>query len=351
MNKILKSIFSLALFFAFVMPVFAADLTVGNDSNARPNIDTYSNFTIIDTNNPADFSGDLVSFSYWASNVNAFRFVVVDDVSSVIWVSDEITPEYIGVNTFEPLTPVHVEKDWNIGLYFASTGTVPYVYDGSASYWTPNNFGLPEVGDVIDPEDGFGSSATDRTYSFVAIGEYTLDWGSEVNASACTNKIGKPVINITMKIKNDIDSGFHGYWAYDNNNRQIQVWKTTDGENTYCAIARYEGQFDAQKDMNSPGAGDISTLDGDEDGTFQGGYRATITGNLLETPLWETKGNVETIDYECNIVTTVCTYVSWVDQYFEETSIFSYNWWGWIYHGGSHGTWINAEEGSVGNIE
>jgi len=60
---------------------------------------------------------------------------------------------------------------------------------------------------------------------------------------------------------------------------------------------------------------------------------------------------VVTIDYECNIVTTVCTYVSWVDQYFEETSIFSYNWWGWIYHGGSHGTWINAEEGSVGNIE
>jgi len=148
---------------------FAADFTVGNDTSVRDNIDSYTNFTIIDTNHPAEFTGHLTSFDYYASNTNHFRFVVVDENKVVKWVSEEITPS-TGVHTFTPGTPVHVEDGWNVGMYFVSTGTIPYNSEGSASYWEPNNSGLPDVGDTINVETGFSSSTTDRTYSFVANG-------------------------------------------------------------------------------------------------------------------------------------------------------------------------------------
>ena len=149
---------------------FAADFTVGNDTSVRDHTDTYTNFTIIDTNHPAEFTGDLTTFSYYASNTNHFRFVVVDENKVVKWVGDEITPPSIGVHTYTPGTPVHVEDGWNVGMYFVSSGTIPYNSGGSASYWEPNDSGLPDVGDTINVETGFDSSATDRTYSFVANG-------------------------------------------------------------------------------------------------------------------------------------------------------------------------------------
>jgi len=155
--------------FIVVGSVFAADLTVGNNTSERPYLDSYHNFTIIDTNHPATVNGNLKTFSYYASNKNPFRFVVVDELGVVKWVSSKITPAVIGINTFIS-NPVRVQKNWNVGLYFESTGTVPYEYNGAVSYWTPNNSGLPKVGDTIHPESEFGPSDTKRTYSFIATG-------------------------------------------------------------------------------------------------------------------------------------------------------------------------------------
>ena len=176
----------------------------------------------------------------------------------------------------------------------------------------------------------------------------TLNWGTETNAGEC-EKIGKPIVNVTQKVINDVDSGFNGYWAFDNYNRHIQVWEsTTPGE--YCAIVRYTGQFDAQAGQSSPDLGSTNILDGDEDGAFEGGYRATITGTLDATPAWNTRGSVGSFDYDCDLSANCPGYVSWVVQYFNPGYVFAYDWWGWIYHAGNNGSWVNSSEGNSGGI-
>jgi uncharacterized repeat protein (TIGR01451 family) len=142
--------------------------TVGNDDTVRPNTDSYSNFTIIDTNNSSSELGLLNTFSYYAKNSNPFRFVLVDESDVVQWVSAEITPSapLPGVQSWSPSIPVYVEPDWNLGLYFALAGTVTWEYAGAPAWYEPNKTGLPNVGDTL-----FYASSSNRIYSFVATGE------------------------------------------------------------------------------------------------------------------------------------------------------------------------------------
>lgn len=221
--------------------------------------------------------------------------------------------------------------------------------------YTGLNPGYTLHGDGTIAPDGSISGTTDGNCQAFSMPEgtastinYTLNWGSQVNPSMCSGKVGSPVINITEKITNDIDSGFFGNWAFDNNNRQIQVWKTDASENSYCAVVRYEGKFSAPEGAPSPQTG--VTLTNDVNGTFQGGYRATFEGTLA--PEVKTKGSIGTIDYACEALdSTGCNRVNWLSEYFPGYSGFTYGWWGWIYHGGSHGTWINSSIGSFGDIQ
>lgn len=146
-------------------------LTVGNDDAYRSITDTYYNFTIIDTNNPSSEFGALNTFSYYAANTNPFRFVLVDEGDVVKWLSNEITPPGTGAQSWPLSTPVPVEPGWNLGLYFAQTGTVPFTYIGAPAYYEPNNAGVPFVGETLSYA---GSSG--RVYSFVATGTVRYDW-------------------------------------------------------------------------------------------------------------------------------------------------------------------------------
>lgn len=173
-----------------------------------------------------------------------------------------------------------------------------------------------------------------------------LDWGSHVNPGVCDSS-GALVVNVRERVVQSVDSGEGGnYWAFDNYTRHIQVWRESGG--SYCVLVAYEGMFDGQAGQLSPGAGGV--LSGDEDGTFQGGYWATITGVLKSTPSWPRRGFAGVHDYQCDISGSCPGYISWIDQYFEPGWSFTYNWWGWIYHGGSHGTWENAVDGNQGDI-
>lgn len=146
---------------------FAAPLSVGNDTSARSTIDTRADFTIVDTNHPASSNGTLDTFQYYASNANPFRFVVVDELNAIQWVSEQITPINIaGVNTFTPTTPVAVQTGWNVGLYFASTGTIPFDFTGATATYTAGGSGIPSVGNTLIPD-----GTSNRTYSFVATGQ------------------------------------------------------------------------------------------------------------------------------------------------------------------------------------
>src|SRR5688572_2846940 len=145
-----------------VVQMFAA--TIGNATIARTWTDTYSDFTIIDTNNSVLADGKITSFSYYAANTNPFSFVVVDSANVVQYVSQLINPAATGVQTYTPEAPIDVTAGDNIGMYFQSTGTIPFDYVGDPAVWTPNNNGPPTVGIALTVE--FDQQG--RTYSLSA---------------------------------------------------------------------------------------------------------------------------------------------------------------------------------------
>lgn len=178
----------------------------------------------------------------------------------------------------------------------------------------------------------------------------SLNWGRELRASRCD---GDLIINVTQEVVNDIDSGYHGHWAYVEYRRHIQAWQVADGE--FCAVVTYHGQFDAVEGQLSPGYGDAGgdELSGGEHGTMQGGYAATIEGHLQDDPDWPPRGFVGTTDYRGDVQAGDRPgAIDWTEVYFPGGS-FGYDWWGWIYHGGRCGTWVNSvdeEHDSCGDI-
>lgn len=173
-----------------------------------------------------------------------------------------------------------------------------------------------------------------------------LDSGHQLQPAACPAR-GGAVISVTQRVVNDADSGGAGnYWALDRYIRRIQVWR--DGDGGFCAVVRYAGRFDALEGETSPGG--TETLTGDEDGTFQGGYRANIVGTMRNTPAWSTHGALGQTDYECGPSGACPGAVNWLDQYFEPGWDFQFDWWGWVYRAGRYGTWINSGDGNSGDI-
>ncbi len=177
-----------------------------------------------------------------------------------------------------------------------------------------------------------------------------LNWGSQVNPGQCDANPGKLVTNVVHKVINDIDSGEQGnYWAYDNYVKQIQVWDK--GAGTFCAVVRYMGDF---RTVAGPAPGLSGTVAAGITGTFEGGYRAVITGVLNPSPTERTKGNIGEKDYQGNIApdgTGTLNPFSWLATYFSSVSGFSMQWWGWIYHAGDNGSWVNSSDGNQGNIQ
>jgi hypothetical protein len=147
------------------------DVLAGNDTDERGLIDTNTNFTVIDTNRAVSADGWLTSFQYYASNQNPFRFLLVDMFDVVQWMSDEITPPKMGVNTFKSASPVPVQKGWYLGAYFVSTGTIPFERTGAPAYYSSSGSGFPLsiVGRTLEYNDYVG-----RTYSFAATGETVI---------------------------------------------------------------------------------------------------------------------------------------------------------------------------------
>ncbi len=170
-------------------------------------------------------------------------------------------------------------------------------------------------------------------------------WSQQVGPKEC-DQTGAPVINVTQKIVHTVDSGEAGNnWAYDDLNRQIQVWQQSD--NTYCALIDNQGKFDSQPGQASPG--NTGTLTGKEDGTFKGGYRAVIVGSLKASPAYKTHGSIGTFDFQCDLSGNCPGYVNWVDSYFSPGYQFSYQWWGWQYQY-KNKVWTNSSDGNTGDI-
>ncbi len=161
------------------------------------------------------------------------------------------------------------------------------------------------------------------------------NFGQNLNSNQC-NTTGKPIINVTYKVVNNVDSGFHGDWAIDNYNKSIKVWN--QGEKKYCGIVKYEGQF-VTTGLLSPQNGNY--LGAGIKGTFEGGYQANFNGTF--TPTIKTNGNLPLVDY-------LIGGFDWVSKYFTGNTEFIQSYWAWNYHAGNNGSWVNASTGSFGDI-
>ncbi len=173
------------------------------------------------------------------------------------------------------------------------------------------------------------------------------NFGHQVNAAAC-NTTGAPILNVTFKVINDADSGTtRPVWAFDSFNRRIQVWQQSDG--TFCAIAKYQGQF-VTIAGDSPGAADNAggTVGNGVKGTVEGGYTASFNGTF--TPTLPTKGNIGSFDYACDALGNCPEAFDWISAYFTGNTSFDQPYWAWNYHAGNNGSWVNASTGNSGDI-
>lgn len=174
-----------------------------------------------------------------------------------------------------------------------------------------------------------------------------LNFGRQINAAQCDPNSGKLVINVVQHVTNDADSGFASpVWAFDDFTRQIQVRQT--GANTFCATVKYQGSWTTVAGPSPMGTG---TINAGLTGTFEGGYITGFTGTLKANPTVSTRGNIGSVNYACDTSGNCPGFVDWTTFFFDSTNGFeNYSWWGWIYHGGDNGTWVNASSGSSGDI-
>jgi len=195
---------------------------------------------------------------------------------------------------------------------------------------------------IVPAAAAFAASPNDHAGQFVNAGD--VPGGSTL------------VVNVTLKVINDEDSGNVGYWALDSYNRQIQVWQLPD--DGFYAVARYVGKWQTFTGARSPGDGVVQA--GDGQGTLEGGYIATFDGSLKDDPDYPAFGQIGTIDYggtEPDVLlgaygagqTGPATVFSWLSEYFTSTANFTQPQWGWTYHYQGQ-TWSNFSTGTSGDI-
>jgi hypothetical protein len=120
------------------------------------------------------------------------------------------------------------------------------------------------------------------------------------------------------------------------------------GPSTFCATVKYQGHFTTIAGTAPEGTG---TVGAGVVGTFEGGYVSTVfTATLVSHPMQRAMGSIGTFDYKCNASGNCPGYSSWTAFYFTAISGFDLAWWGWVYHGGNNGSWVNSITHNSGNI-
>jgi hypothetical protein len=191
----------------------------------------------------------------------------------------------------------------------------------------------------------------------------TLNSGYQLHASETACPSGKPLINVVRKITNSLDSGTglndygNVWWADIDYVQQIRVVETASGE--FCATVKSQGRFesvggDGPGCVNDSNCGTVAgRLEAGVTGTFQGGMTNTFTGTFSPDNM-RTRGSIGTLDHNCDASTAGgCTqpgFSAWRSDYFTGVAGSTLDWWGWGYHGGKNGSWVNSSDGNEGNI-
>ncbi len=170
----------------------------------------------------------------------------------------------------------------------------------------------------------------------------SLNWGSEVNPSRCPTDQGYRYleINVTRKVENDLTT-----WATLDYIQHIQVWKVGSlpvpgGAEKFCALVRYQGSFTTLAGTSPQGTGSVGA---GIEGSFEGGYRLVFSADELTKPSESTRGHIGTFTGPGDLY-------DWRAFFFANIGSHDLQWWGWIYHGGNNGAWVNSGIGNQGDI-
>ena len=191
-----------------------------------------------------------------------------------------------------------------------------------------------------------------------------LNWGHQLRASETSCPSGDKVLNVVYKITNSVDSGtgtndFDAvWWAVIDYVLHVQVVELDSG--SFCATVKTQGSFesvggDGPGCVNDSNCGMLEgRLEPGVVGTFQGGGTRTFTGEFSPGSM-RTKGSIGTFDHDCDpeVSGGDCDGAGvsrWLDLYFTNVQDLSYEWWGWVYHAGNNGSWVNKIDGNEGNI-
>lgn len=149
--------------------VVKAGLIVGGNSTvSRSHTDTFSNFEVLDRNNPINGAGQIIQWQVFAASALPVELLLYHPTGvnsySLIGNSAVMTP-VAGVNTFALAAPIPVLAGDVVGLYFASRGSVPFDLSGPFNLgnlsgtilFTANNSGVGNAAAFID--------SSNRTYS------------------------------------------------------------------------------------------------------------------------------------------------------------------------------------------
>lgn len=171
-----------------------------------------------------------------------------------------------------------------------------------------------------------------------AAGAYTADF----NPTSCG---GAQIVNVTYEMINDYDSNTHGgAWANDTITRHLQLF---DLGGSFCATVNDTGSF-VTMDADSPNG--TGTVTAGITGQINGGYLASITGTLSDSPDYKTHGFLGTFDLQCedayNCPGDRPSFLSYLDS----GATYTLDDWGWYYHTPQNGDWLNDAGGNVGDI-
>ena len=222
---------------------------------------------------------------------------------------------------------------------------VSYYFPGYSNFQYINNGG----GSLSNPIWKYTSS-TAPSYSNTLV---------ETLSGATGDIITGPLVNATMKVINDEDSGNVGYWALDNYTKSITAWQTDP--NSYFANVIYNGTWCTFKGALSPGKGIVEPANGC--GIMNGGYTATFNANTFNS-LATTTGSIGTFNfggtendillgsYSSNQIGSPNAF-DWVTYYFPGYTNFEQPTWSWTYTYNApvkNEQWINANTGTSGDI-
>jgi len=169
------------------------------------------------------------------------------------------------------------------------------------------------------------------------------------------------VVNVTAKVMNDADSGACSYWARDNFNKLIKIWRLSDG--IFLVNESFSGFFETPAGAVSPNA-NCSTLqptEGTTTGTFHGTESFVISGAFAPTGVQPTNGFIGMYDFGTTLLelqgtyatqTVNPTYTNMLLFYFPGGFSYVPNTptpFDFVYHYRSQ-TWIDSSAGLFGNI-